>query len=415
MAKFGIKKIVLALAGIGLTGTAFAGLTPDSSFSTPTPIGYGWHVSAEGLWLQPTTNDLNFATVNTYNRNSSVLNTDPSHDDHRSFSDANSISVEPSYHWGYGFEVGYQLPGTMDDINVNWTHLDGSDSDSAHADVDNTHHHDGPPPAVGTYPPDPPTPPDPTDSIKQRIVLPDGTRGYDAANGSSYFKFNEVNAEFGHTTIAGNWMVRPFAGISYVDLENNLDTVGFNPEDSNDDHHPPVLAGDPPPDPPGHTTRTTDVSEDGQFHGIGPRAGVDAKYNLGYGFGITGSVAGEMLVGDSDADMVSTTNTHTGGTEDPDSASVHLYQADEERHIIVPATEAKAGLVYDWAINSATCLGIEAGYAFAGYYQAAPRTVLDYTKTHKSKDVDYHNTAFVRNENSNFVYQGPYVALTLNF
>ncbi len=51
------------------------------------------------------------------------------------------------------------------------------------------------------------------------------------------------------------------------------------------------------------------VDEDGDFHGIGPRAGVDAKYNLGYGFGIVGEAAGELLVGTSNASLNGTNVT----------------------------------------------------------------------------------------------------------
>lgn len=397
MAKFGMKKIVLALAGIGLTGTAFAGLTPDSSFSTPTPIGYGWHISGLADWLQPTTNDLNFATVNTSSNNNDNLSIDGHTHHHTQVSsfNANAISVEPSYHWGYGAEVGYQLPGTMDDINVNWSHLNGSDSDSAFLDLQNDHHHHN---TLGDS------------NVRQVLVLPDGTTGYNAASGESDFTFNEVNAEFGHTEIDGNWMVRPFAGLQYANIENDLDTVGYNQNDDedNNDHH---------------NTNTDSIDQDGQFHGIGPRFGVDAKYNLGYGFGIAGSVAGDLLVGDADASMESTNTTTTSGQRvNTTNVDVDNYQADEARHTIVPGIEAKTGLVYDWAINSATCLGIEAGYMFAGYYHAAPTTIVSVANDdesnsgitgHYSNDSD--GPDFVRNEYSNFTYQGPYVALTLNF
>src|ERR1700761_2990194 len=109
MAKFGIKKIVLALAGLGLTGAAFASITPDSAFSNPTPTGYGWHVTAMGDWLQPSTNDLAFASVNTLNAST---NGTASNSGFGSFGE----SVEPNYDFGYGFEIGMQIPGTTDDI-----------------------------------------------------------------------------------------------------------------------------------------------------------------------------------------------------------------------------------------------------------------------------------------------------------
>lgn len=379
MAKFGIKKIVLALAGLGLTGAAFASLTPDSAFSNPTPTGYGWHISAMGNWLQPSTNDLTFASVNTINTNTSGTTTN------NAFG-AYGEGVEPNYDFGYGFELGMQIPGTTDDVTVNWQQLNTENTDRV-----------GP---VGPF---------------QTVVLPDFSN-VNAAEGKATLDYDAVNLEFGHTLYEGPWTVRPFAGVQYARLTGNLDTTGVGQSTNASDD----------------TTKTVAfVDEDGDFHGIGPRAGVDAKYNLGYGFGIVGEAAGELLVGTANSSLNSSSvSTVTDDDGDVDSTKNTVYSVNpEEEHTVVPGLEAKAGLAYDQVINPSLCFGIEAGYYVADYIHAIPRSnaPADVSFSTSSPAIDAngnHNVPvntnvssnfFAINRNQDFSMQGPYVAVTLNF
>ena len=287
MAKFGIKKIVLALAGLGLTGTAFAAITPDSAFSNPTPTGYGWHITAMGDWLKPSTDYLEFASVD------SATTTSTSGSSNFVFS-GNGNAVEPNYDFGYGFEIGMQIPGTTDDVTVNWQQLDTHNTNNA--------------------------------SIPGRnsvIVLPD-LNDASAASGRATLDYDAVNLEFGHTAFDGcPWTVRPFAGLQYARIKGDSDTTGTGQTTSG------VIS----------TTNVVDfVDEDGEFHGIGSRVGVDGKYNLGYGFGIVGEAAAELLVGTSNATLnssnVSTTSFGGGGPSISESEGLSINP--DEQHTVVP-------------------------------------------------------------------------------
>ncbi len=377
MAKFGIKKIVLALAGLGLTGAAFASITPDSAFSNPTPTGYGWHVTAMGDWLQPSTNDLAFASVNTINSSTSGTSTN------NGFG-AFGESVEPDYDFGYGFEIGMQIPGTTDDITVNWQQLNTDNTDRQGV--------------VGS---------------NQTVVLPD-LHDVDAAEGKARLDYDAVNLEFGHTIFDGPWTVRPFAGLQYARITGDMDTTGVGSSANSTEET---------------SSNVVDfVDEDGDFHGIGPRAGVDAKYNLGYGFGIVGEAAAELLVGTANASLnssnVSTTSDEDG--DDVSSKNTIMSVNPEEEHTVVPGLEAKAGLAYDQVINPSLCFGIEAGYYVADYLHAVPRSNAPADVSFSSSsgaDATGNNNVnnsvnssfFANNRNQDFSMQGPYVALSLNF
>lgn len=380
MAKFGIKKIVLALAGLGLTGAAFASLTPDSAFSNPTPTGYGWHISAMGDWLQPETNDLTFASVNTINSNTNGTAVN------NGFG-AYGEGVEPDYDFGYGFELGMQIPGTTDDVTVNWQQLN----------TDNTDH-------VGPI------------GSNQTIVLPD-LNDVDAAEGKARLDYDAVNLEFGHTIYQGPWIVRPFAGVQYARITGDLDTTGT--AQASGQFLGQELTG-----------KAVDfVDEDGDFHGIGPRVGVDAKYNLGYGFGIVGEAAGELLVGTANSSLNATNAINVYDADGDKLASANtVYSVNpEEEHTVVPGLEAKAGLAYDTAINPSLCFGIEAGYYVADYLHAVPRSNApedvsfssnsgsSVNGNGSSNNSNVSSSFFANNRNQDFSMQGPYVAVSLNF
>jgi hypothetical protein len=363
MAKFGIKKIVIALAGLGLTGAAFASITPNSAFSNPTPTGYGWHATAMGDWLRPNTNNLEFASVNSASASTSGNNSN-------FVGTAYGASVDPNYDFGYGFEVGMQIPGSTDDVTVNWQQLDKDSSDTANIPGPNS-----------------------------VLVLPDFNNVSDAKS-TADFDFDAVNVEFGHTIYNGPWAVRPFAGLQYARIKLDQDTTGLATSSGTFS-----------------TTNVVDsIDEDSDFHGIGGRVGVDGKYNLGYGFGLVGEAAADLLVGSSDSTFsstnVATTSLNSGsGSSSADTTAITV--SPEEQHTVVPGLEAKAGLSYDQVINPALCLGIEAGYYVADYVHALPKTNAPVDAVSQASQGS--STFFARNSNTDFNMEGPYVAVSLNF
>lgn len=371
MAKFGIKKIVIALAGLGLTGAAFASITPNSAFSNPTPTGYGWHFTAMGDWLRPNTNNLEFASVDSgttasANNSSNTVFT------------ANGESVDPNYDFGYGFELGMQIPGSTDDVTVNWQQLDKDSSDTASVP-----------------------------GVNSTIVLPD-LNDVSNAKGTADFDYDAVNAEFGHTIYAGPWAVRPFAGLQYARIKSDLDTFGTGQSSS-------IVT---------NTNVADSVDEDSDFHGIGPRVGVDGKYNLGYGFGVVGEAAAELLVGTADTtlDSVNVQSTSArGGSSNTFTDTTGVSVAPDQEHTVVPGLEMKAGLSYDQVINPSLCLGIEAGYYVADYVHAIPRANAPVIASNSSGSLatpsqpQFSSTVFSRNSNSDYNMEGPYVSVSLNF
>lgn len=124
------------------------------------------------------------------------------------------------------------------------------------------------------------------------------------------------------------------------------------------------------------------------YNGFGPRAGVDASYMFGNGFGIYAKGAAALLIGTSSLTDNSALVNGTGGT------------LTGSRTTIVPEFEAKLGADYTYAMAQGD-LTLDAGYMWFDYLNVHNNTV-------GSSGAATTNFMVM---DSNFGAAGPYVGL----
>jgi len=102
---------------------------------------------------------------------------------------------------------------------------------------------------------------------------------------------------------------------------------------------------------------TVHIKDDCDFWGLGPRAGVESKWHLGYGFSIFGNVSGALLFGFFDVD-------HRERWTDTQDNRIRLHA---NRHAFSPTVQFELGLRYDTYIhNNKQHVGV--GLGFEGQY-----------------------------------------------
>jgi hypothetical protein len=319
-----MKKLTFGLAILlsGVAVNSFAAFPTNSQPNTLTHTGVnvpcfdgGLTFGLAGLYLKPSTSSgLDYALISQY-------------DDSNGRWSSSYRSVNPDHHLGYRVNIGYVFPGTGNDVNLSYTNYNNDNKDSIKG------------------------------SNLFATAFPER---YLAANSKAKFEYQAVDFDFGqHMNIGCNTQIRFFGGLRYADLESrfNTDYLDVRPQVSE-----PELD---------HINfYTTQKSE---FHGIGPRFGVDTRYRLGHGFGVVGQLATALLVGESnhnqyDYDLVAHYNS------DYDIKEGVAYKFDDQTRV-VPNLTAKLGLDYSYRFQNCnhTKVTLEAGYQVDHYFNSIDR------------------------------------------
>lgn len=134
-----------------------------------------------------------------------------------------------------------------------------------------------------------------------------------------------ANLEIGQRLTTGAFDVRLFTGLRYAHLNYSMDAST-----------------------PGNTLTLTNL-----FHGVGPRMGVDTRYQLGGCFGLDAHVNTALMVG-----KVNTT------------AQNNLFGVSASMNRIVPELDAKAGIDYTYPLPGCnkSVIAIELGYQTSNYF-----------------------------------------------
>lgn len=235
-----MKRFSLGFAVAGLTASigAYAALpTGAEPFQVNIPkLKPGLEFNVTGLYLRPTQNNLDYATVLT------VGNT-------------NNVSVNPEYNLGFGLGIGYVFPNSGNDVRLNWTHFSSKDTNSVSTQI-----------AAGA----------PIIYVPYNFAY---LANITNASGSTKFKYDAIDLVGGHfVNFGARLQVRIFGGLRYASLENDFTQFYANQIG--------VVGG--------YGITFGNVSK---FNGIGPLFGVDMAYHLGNHFGIVGQVAGSLLIG----------------------------------------------------------------------------------------------------------------------
>jgi hypothetical protein len=229
-----MKKLALALATLGLTVSlaAYASApTGTQSFQVAVPdIKAGFDFTLTGLYLKPTASDTQLFYAETQ-----ADGVDTNH------------YTEPSYSPAFSLGIGYAFKNSGNDVRLNWTHLNSSDSDS-------------------------------TTGV---LVIPNLHDPFNA-NSTVKFKYDAVDLDFGqYLNLGTHLQTRWFAGARFARINEDQNAL-FS-----------AVAVDFP--------ATHFLTNSSKFTGIGPRVGVDGNYYMGKGFGFVTQLAASLLAGRVDS------------------------------------------------------------------------------------------------------------------
>lgn len=350
-----IKRLSLALLALGLSAPAFADTCNPFNVTVPNQQG-GFTIGADALYLQPSVPNGAY----NFTANTATTVTAP-------FITNGSInSVDPTYHWGFDVTAAYRICGTGNDISATWTHLSqNSDSDTVHL--------------VG-------------------VVNPlTEVNGNADVTGSLQFNYDAVDVDVGQRVNFGDYFqFRTFAGVRWAQVE---DDSTVNAIYSSAVAIPVIQS-------------SQHFEQNSKFDGIGPQAGFDGRYCLGYGFGLDANLTASLLVGKTDNDVRYTQLPAAATTVA--SRVVDLTVNTKDR--VVPAIDASLGLDYTYNFNNCdrSSLVIQAGWKVVNYFDAGNR-VDDNDVAALAGTTGLVTPGFGHGTDShNIAFQGPYAGVKVN-
>lgn len=376
-----MKRLSITLLALGLSATAFAALpaaTDPNLVAVPSLPG-GLVLGVTGYYIQPTDSngDLDYANVNT-------------------FSGANSFSsiknVEPGYNWAWGANIGYVFPNTGNDVNLSYFQLDSNDTASTSNSGLNG-----------------------VASLASNVSFPFALSGSlnpsyaNAAVAKAEYDLNQVDLTAGQSFDIGCRLIaHPYAGVRWADLQRKLNTTFTN---SSSFGSSTTLT----------QTQTAAFAEKSTYQGIGPIAGLDASYYVGYGFGVVGHMDGALLVGsinsstDETLKQVLTASNGISSVINSVSGAANFSAGSTQR--VVPVLDMKLGADYTWVFNDASNsdLTLEAGWMVSDYIDAVDR-LQTVTTTQNSFSANpflapIAGAAVAGRSTSDVALNGPYVSL----
>lgn len=305
-----IKRLSLALIALGLSAPVFADSSSPFDVTVPNQNG-GFNIGVDALYLQPSAGNLSYGTVYngaTAGSSSAVSGT--------------VETVDPTYHLGFDANIGYRIPNTGNDVDLDWTHLGNmSNSSSSYA------------PAGGSF-----------THVGENGFTYSGQTG----NSNAQFQYDAIDLDLGQAVMFGDYFkFHAFTGARYANLQQKIDNIYGNTSSSTG-----VL--------------TSHYSyQDSQFKGLGPQVGFDGRACLPYNFGLDASLTGSLLVGSLDSNA-SVQRIPAGTIPTPTVLSYSNNNSDR----VVPALDGKLGVDYTINFNNAdrSSMMIQAGYQVTNYF-----------------------------------------------
>lgn len=217
-----------------------------------------------------------------------------------------SKPFDPDHEWAGSVKLGYNLPSSANNIEVNYLFLDNK----THAINDFS---DG---SIGFG----------------SILFPDAafppTPGF-VSDAYLTYKVNQVDLKAGrkYSDMSSKFDLRPSIGVRYVELEHKLTFAA-----------------------PGNMIS--------YFNGAGPMISIDGTYKFGYGFGLVGYFDYGLIVGQIDASSF----VQLLGT--------NFVYSWPKRDCIVNSVTGKLGIDYSHSLGNSSTIVVEAGYQVNEYFNS---------------------------------------------
>ena len=367
-----MKRLSAVLAATTLVTSvgAFADVLRNdaSPFAVNVPnVRSGFEINIEGLFLRPSNSDLDYGFT--------VL------DDGVHNAQANMLTVKPDMKFGWGVGIGYVFPDSGNDVQLNWTEFNHSNSNSF------SYTEQGDPSAPAGYTLFTPFGNDIDLNNPDSDFAAGNNSDITSASSQAKFKLSVVDLDAGQYVDVGDRLqLRALAGLRFARVENNL----TNQYDAVDPTDSDIIL-------------TENDTFHSKFNGIGPLLGVDANYNLGGGVSAAAHVATTLLVGKVDADSNYFSDDESG---DYFSGTAQIDSDDVWR--VVPAFDAKLGLNYSYTFQCDSVVTLEGGYKVTQYLDAVDR--LDGLFNGNNSD-----PIKVTRTTSSLGLSGPYLKLSFKF
>ena len=350
-----MKKLTLGIAAVGLTASLAASAalpTGSAPFQINVPnLKSGLVFNLTGLYLRPTNEDLNYVVV--------------IHPPISQTTNVNVFAVKPGHKFGFHIGLGYVFPNSGNDLQVGWTHLNASASNSVMTK------------GYDTFGP-----------VEYSSLFTNFSDDTGSAEGSVRFKYNAGDLDVGqYVNIGTRLNLRMFAGLRYASISRNFDQTFHQTG-------PDVIG-----------SGLFRIGSHSDFDGAGPRFGVDSTYHITNCFGLVGHVSTALLVG-----RIKTENYYID-YESP--ANVVNLRTDTVQRV-VPNIEGKLGLDYTYPFNG-SLLNVAAGYYVSHYFNAVDRIAAQPQSAVRIDGALLNAPTFssVTRKTSSFGIDGPYVSLSL--
>ncbi len=320
----------------------------------------GMDVLLEGLIVQPSGNDTEFATLVTAATGSNHTG------------DTNIKSINPGWNGAFRLGVGYTFPASGDDMQLNWTHFTANGSKTVRGGNNGN-----------------------TSGVAPLGFVIDFTNPLlSQAHGKVDYNYDSVDLIAGRTLDFGKRMKMRFgAGLRYATLNRNLRTNMSLPNLISSfefDHFK--------------------SSEHSSFSGIGPRFELDSNYYLGNNIGFIAHLGSSLLVGQTKYRSRFATDlaeVEEGGN----SKRQNLIVIDDEingrskgdtQNRIVPTLDGRLGFDYTYPAQR-YIFNAQLGYAVEQYF--APFSKINWGTLNAFTGNIYADSV----KNVDFSYSGPFL------
>lgn len=217
--------------------------------------------------------------------------------------DVTVLEPDTDYDFGIQASLGYIFEGTANGIELSYRGINTSDTTSTQGMIS--------------------------------LLPPDGGSEYTTADDKLEYTQNALDLMMSQYMDIGDYMQMRFSGgLSYIDFKQNQSLALAN----NDVHD-------------SFTTNS-------DFKGLGPRMGIDARYDFGNGVGIVGGASFAYYLGDLDV------NSYIDATGN----KIHTAKDDQDNHAVINLRSNLAvDYVYFFDDEERSTLGLELGYEIDYY------------------------------------------------
>ncbi len=277
--------------------------------------------------------------------------------------------VHPDYHFGFIVGVEGYFHSANSKMMLDWEHFHSLDSNKKHVPTE--------------------------DMLGPFFEIGPDASAYKRAKGHGFFRFDEVNLDYGLAVNFGNRLKTDFfVGVSYAQIRQIIH-AHFTSLDE---------------------TTIKSIHTPSRFYGVGPQFGLDFSYRIVEGFQLVGEGIASLYVGRMK-------NHTTYKSASPSLIALGIAPPNKQRTDVstrtqmVPGFESKLGVAYAYSFGQRFMIKAEIGYKTQIYLNAIQSTDIgsEVVTPPVTPDVTGVYARTFQRTLSNFALAGPYAAIDFAF